>query len=221
MIRVIVYDFDGVVVRRSEKIKEEAWMRVFRTQDELKAFSVAEERFGRGRGGDRYDILRATYEALLYPEDEVAARVAEGGRAFDVFVRAAIVKEGVQVKDHLLIQELAGMYSQYLNSATPEDSLVETVKGLGIDDVFAERAFGRPSTKAENFSRIIAAERCEPQDMLFIGDSASDLRVAQVVGCRFLAFENGFSSWVEGLTPTITDIAQVSSYIDNCVIPCG
>src|SRR4051812_29894214 len=96
MVRALVVDFDGVVVRRSEFFKQEAWPHVFTEYGDayLPHFKRAEEQFGAGRGGDRFDILRETYRGLGVSEAELPAKVADGAERFDSYVQAKIKEAG-------------------------------------------------------------------------------------------------------------------------------
>ena len=72
-IKVLVFDFDGVIVSHSEFFKESAWDEMFTPYGVRYKPFLAEARsiFGFGKKGDRFDIFRYVYEKLGEPEETI------------------------------------------------------------------------------------------------------------------------------------------------------
>lgn len=190
-IKVIVLDFDGVVIPESEMFKKESWEHLFPHDSESgRALQEAEARFGRGRGGDRFDILRYVYKTIGTEDADIESRVAEGAGVFDDFVQRRIIETGITVQNRQVIEGLKNKgYRMYLNSATPLEVMRRTVENLRVTDLF-DGVLGRPHSKVQNLLLITQQEQVQPDEILFVGDSPSDLKAAREFGCGFVAVQN-------------------------------
>lgn len=214
--KAIVLDFDGVVVRRSEFYKQEAWARVFVSYGEgyRLFFERAEREFGGGRGGDRFDILRETYRGLGEPEEKIPSLVDAGAKAFDGYVQAMIMEVGITDQDRQILEAFSRETPIYLNSATPTEALGRTIKNLKLEQ-FIAGALGRPKSKIENFRLVAEREKAIPQQIIFIGDNENDYGAAQEFGCRFVGFANDWNKWAGAKKPfaVITDLSELERYL--------
>lgn len=216
-IRAIVFDFDGVIVRRSEIFKQEAWGALFGGHENAwKSFKEAEARFGNGRGGDRFDILQFVFAALFPEETEEKRekRVADAAEDYDAIVQKKITNEFIDPIDRALLEQLSRKYPLYINSATPTEALIRTVQSLGISPFFTG-VYGRPHSKVENFAVICTELNASPEEIIFIGDSESDYSAAQAAGCRFVGFQNEWNGWREVAKPftVIQSLEEVEKLI--------
>ncbi len=216
MVKALVVDFDGVIVRKSEFFKQEAWTIVFSAYGDsyLPHLKKAEEKFGGGRGGDRFDILRETYRSLGEPEEKLSRLVEKGAQIFDEYVQKKISEAGA---DSEVVQELEKISKRvpiYVNSATPVDALKRTILNLGISRLF-RGVLGRPNSKIENFRSAAAAEKCSPGEILFIGDSDSDAKVAAEFGCKFIGYANEWNRWMgtDKSFPVIISFAELEKHL--------
>lgn len=214
MIKVLVFDFDGVIVRASEQFKQDAWDTLFPHGSEARAaFEEAEARYGRGRGGDRYDILRHVFASLGVNDEDMPATVALAAGRFDTIVQDRITAAGMDARDRAALEELAKLgYRLYLNSATPADALSRTVAALGIGQLFVE-ILGRPRSKVENFEYVAAREKAHPEEVVFVGDSPTDRAAAEAFGCRFIGFLNGYNSF--GSCMTVHALDEIQAVVDH------
>jgi HAD superfamily hydrolase (TIGR01549 family) len=207
---VIVFDLDGVLIPESEEFKRRAWLALFQSDMERAAFDIAEANFGRGRGGDRFTILSSTYEALGFAGLALEKRVQDSAARFDKLVQQMIAEAGLPADAVELLSKLAEAGNRlYVNSATPQMALDTTIDALGLD-AYLTAALGRPRPKPENFALISMIESVSPLEMIFIGDSASDLAAAQEFGCCFIMFRNAWSDWV----PEDAQVPVVSTFTE-------
>lgn len=216
MIKTLVVDFDGVIVRRSEFFKQETWPIVFSAYGAsyLPHFKKAEQKFGGGRGGDRFDILRETYRGLGVPEEKIKALVEAGGRVFDNYVQAKIAEDGADAEVVRVLEKLSARIPIYVNSATPVDALERTIANLGIAHLFRS-VLGQPLSKVENFRLAATAEKCAPGEILFIGDSDSDVKAAQEFVCQFIGYANECNGWAgtDKSFPVIISFAELDKHL--------
>jgi phosphoglycolate phosphatase len=216
MITVIVFDFDGVIVRSSEFLKREAWQVVLGSYGEraMSHFGDAEARYGEGRGGDRYDVLRYIFERLSKPTNQIPSLVEAAAGAFNAYLQKRISEVGVEPSDRKALQELSSRYPLYINSATPDKELKQTVTLLRLHASF-KGVFGRPSSKSHNLRLALSREHAMPTNMLFVGDGEHDYKAALEVGCHFTGYTNEWNNWAarDNPFPLVTSIPDVLSYV--------
>ena len=216
MVKVIVFDFDGVIIRRSEFFKQESWPLVFTKYGEkgMTAFREGEKKYGGGRGGDRFDILRHAFEQLGEDKDDVPALVQEGARVFDEQVQSKILAAGVTDKDRQTLERLSKRLPLYLNSATPKEALERTISNLKLQKCI-KGALGRPNSKIKNFSLVSSTEHISPGAILFVGDADTDYQAAQQFGCAFVGLGNEWNKWEKDGKPfpVVHDLGEVETFI--------
>lgn len=218
MITAIVFDFDGVIVQDSEFFKQEAWRIVFSPYGEkaMEWFREAEEKYGGGRGGDRFDILRHIYQRLGEPAHTIPSLVKEGAATFNLYLQKRILEVGVKRSNRGALEELSKSYALYINSATPEKELEQTVVHLKLDSVF-KRVLGRPSNKVQNLRFIAKTEDVKPQNILFVGDGDRDHDAARDFGCHFLGYANDWNKWTgsDKQFPLVTNLRDVITRVET------
>ncbi|KKW35744.1 hypothetical protein A2852_01285 [Candidatus Adlerbacteria bacterium RIFCSPHIGHO2_01_FULL_54_23] len=207
MTRIRVLDFDGVVARRSEFFKKEAWALVFAH------YGARHEPFLREASGDRFSILEKVYEKLGESPEHIPTLVQDGSRVFDEYVQRKISEAGVDNETRLGLADLSDAGSLYINSATPTGALKRSVRQLRIEEYFTD-VLGRPRNKVENFKEIAARERAKPAEILFVGDGDNDYAAAQEFGCAFLGFANDWNNWAEAWKPfpVVSNFNKIKSH---------
>lgn len=215
MITVIVFDFDGVIVRSSEFLKREAWQVVLASYGRaMRHFGEAEAKYGGGRGGDRYDVLRYVFEKLSEPTNKIPSLVETAAAAYNAHLQKRIAEVGVEPSDRKALQELSVRYPLYINSATPDKELNQTIMLLRLHTIF-KGVLGRPSSKPHNLRLVLSREHATPTNMLFVGDGEHDYKAALEVGCHFVGYTNEWNNWAdrENPFPLISSIPDVLSYV--------
>ena len=97
----------------------------------------------------------------------------------------------------------------FVVSGTPRDELSRIFARRGLDRWFVE-VWGSPRGKPEIIEDILARHRFDRRGVLFVGDSAADLRAARATGLRFLGrLADGRQSPFPPGTPAITDLTQL------------
>lgn len=210
---VIVFDFDGVIVRNSEFIKQDAWRVVF---GENKRISLVKEllvKYADGKGS-RYNIIHDLLkeEGVTLHIDSLIDHYAS---IFNDVVKKGILSEGVILEDKEVLEDLSKFHKLYINSATPEDVLRVTVESLGIENFFTG-VYGTPSTKVENLNQIAKLSDLDVCDLVFVGDSNGDYNAALEVGCSFIGFSNSWNGWDHSKNyRLITKLKELKELIDQ------
>jgi phosphoglycolate phosphatase-like HAD superfamily hydrolase len=185
-IRCVVFDFDGTLVE-SNAIKRDTFFEIF------DAFAgsrrVVERILNASPGADRYAIVPAVRDALIDEEarslPEPTSLVAAYTERCEQRVVACPALPGAQEA----LDSLSGRYPLYLDSSSPQDTLIRIVERRGWSHYF-RAVLGRPADKVANLRVLADRERLAAQQILLVGDGPPDLAAAQEFQCAFLGFRH-------------------------------
>ena len=210
MIKVIVFDFDGVLVD-SNRIKHDAWYDVFGDLPEEEK-RVAFEVFPKVEVRTRYVILDEVFKALGRPEDKRKELVQINAAKYNAITQAGISRYGLIEGARELLEDFSKKYHLYLNSSTPIEALNETVDMLGIRGFFSG-IYGRPDTKESALEKIFAKEKVSGSEVVFVGDADFDRNAAAAFDCFFIGIRNDFNGWTENeefvTVASVRDVAEI------------
>jgi phosphoglycolate phosphatase-like HAD superfamily hydrolase len=208
--KVVVFDFDGVLTKGGEELKMEAWniLALPWNYELRKNLGGAVKQYSNG-SGSRFDILREVF-AGIKASDVVDLLVAAYAECFNVIVQRLLQKSGMPDKTEKTLAELARERELFVNSATPEDAVNESIQNFNIAHYF-HGVFGCPSSKVENLKKVQARAKTDKKRILFIGDSDGDWKAAQEFGCDFIGVANDWNKWTPETKPfpLIKSIAEL------------
>lgn len=195
-VKAVVFDFDGVLVTHSEFLKEGAWADIVSRHEGIGPnFIKANDHFGFGKPGDRFDILRMMFEEYGLTGGVLEETIAKEAEFFNNFVQEGIVKEGLAEGVVYTLESLTKMsLPLYVNSGTATDPLRESLQTLGVDRYFS-LAVGGPASKGENMKMIADIESVETCELLLVGDSSADEIGAHESGCQLVGIANDWNKW--------------------------
>lgn len=182
MIRVVVLDFDGVIVESAD-LKEDAFVRLF--PDHPDQHAAIREYHLRHAGISRHVKIPHIRESLLGqpPDQAEAGRLAE---RFREIVERQVLSAAFVPGAREFIEAAAGRYRLYVASGTPENELRRITERRGIARYFTD-VFGSPEEKPSILRRILEAEKAPPSAVVMVGDGETDRDAAEAVGVRFVA----------------------------------
>ncbi len=214
MKRVVVFDFDGVIVPDSEKFKSDAWHALYSESHARTLFEETEQKFGRGRGGDRHDIIRHVLAGLGVAGIELGLRTASDAARFDELVQEQICRAGVSSETREALATCSASVPTYLNTATPREVIERTLIALAVRQYF-KGVLGRPRSKIENFKHVAEQEKVSPSQIIFLGDSPTDHRAAVAFGCVFFGLGNQDNGWgtMPQSFPVVRDVEEFTSKV--------
>ncbi len=179
--QAILFDFDGTLVQ-SNQIKRDTLFVVART------VGASDEQFAQVFEDhpryDRFGLYRELLNRINYDGD-IDAKVDELSTLYGDLTTAAISKAPEIPGAEKFLQEFSAQIPMYINSATPEASLRNTVEERGWNSFF-RGVYGRPKSKNEIFERVQNETGLTADQILFVGDSVQDLESARDNGCPFL-----------------------------------
>jgi phosphoglycolate phosphatase-like HAD superfamily hydrolase len=190
-IKILVFDFDGTLAD-SNAVKRNAWRKVF--DDRPKEQDLELQKNVDAEIGDRYKILSATFSAVGETSENISGLVKKYADKFNSLVQTGIAGAGLFPGVLEMLADLKKTHKLYLNSATPIVALKTAAQNLKINNYF-EGLFGSEFSKVENLRQIADLEKCEPWQMIMIGDGRDDLAGAREFGCDFIGIANESNNW--------------------------
>lgn len=177
MIRVAVFDFDGVVLESTD-IKTRAFASLFGGNEQAVAYHLEHA------GISRYEKFRHIHERILgVPYTEQDERRL--GQRFSALVLDEVMRCEFVPGARELLERRCTQARLFVASGTPEEELREIVRARGLEGCFTG-VYGTPATKGEIVRRIIAEQDVPPSEVLFVGDAMADLLGAREAGVPFV-----------------------------------
>lgn len=211
MIKIIVFDFDGVIVD-SNKLKKEVWFNLFPESDTRAQKIVKNALYRRFGEETRFNILRRIFENFGTPLFTRELLVNHYADKYNDLVQQGIAEKGFKVGILETLDLLSKKYALYINSGTPQLALQESVSRLKIQNFF-KGVYGRPPSKEENLKKIMNAERVKGEDVLVVGDNEEDRQSAESCDCHFIGVANEFNGWAKTSFPAISSLIEIKNLI--------
>jgi HAD superfamily hydrolase (TIGR01549 family) len=182
MIKAIIFDFDGVLVE-SVDVKTRAFARIFEDEGEEIVQKITDYHLKNG-GISRVNKFKHYYEEILKcPLSE--KKLEELCSTFSRLVADEVVNSPYVNGAREFLEKFYCKIDLYIVSGTPEDELKEIVRCRGMD-VFFKNIFGSPRQKGEIARTIMKQNGYNAREVIFIGDSITDLKGAQDAGIGFI-----------------------------------
>ena len=90
------------------------------------------------------------------------------------------------------INECFKKYTLFISTGTPTDEIKQILKGRDISKYFSE-VYGSPERKTEHLRKIITKYGFNNDELLFYGDSSSDIMAAKNLSIPFILIKNSFN----------------------------
>lgn len=211
-LRVIIMDFDGVVIE-SNGVKTDAFEHVFaRFPDHaqtMMAFHHAHVSLSRFA---KFDHLLG----LLGKSDDVDLR-DDIAADFSSRVVGGILRVPLVPGAETFLKMATNGLPVYLASVTPAEELNLILDRRGLYRWFRGVYGCPPWTKPGAVRDVLTREGAVPQDALLIGDSAGDQRAARETGVRFLARNSGLA-FDEPAPLSFADLNEITAYLKDILL---
>lgn len=184
--KVIIWDFDGVLMRSNE-IRTEGFRSVLKKYptylvEELITFHI------KNGGLSRYVKFRYFFNNILkqsYEEKDIIQLASE----FSLVVKKKLMDESLLINESIDFIRLNQSHRHYIASGSDEQELNEICTSVSISNYFIEIK-GSPIDKSTNVANILNCEGLDKTDFCLIGDSINDLEAAANNGIDFYGFNN-------------------------------
>lgn len=181
--KLLVFDFDGVLAD-SVDIKTRAFEEIYKPFGERIASKVIQHHCRNG-GMSRFDKFKYYHSSYLNLKlsDYQLEMLSE--QFSDLVMKAVINSNEVPGANKFLQNYCFNNKKCIVNSATPEKEIFQIVEKRGMSKYFND-IFGSPSSKYDNLILAMESFELKKQDLVFFGDSKSDLHAANALKIDFI-----------------------------------
>ena len=182
MIRMIIFDFDGVLVE-SVDVKTRAFGQMFESEGPEIVGKVVDYHLQNG-GISRYEKFRYYYDQILRRplSDE---KLEELGRRFSDLVVSEVVRAPWVKGAKEFLDRYHTALDMYVVTGTPHEEIVEIIRQRRMGHFFKD-VFGTPPAKEEIVCDVVDHVDIGRDEIALVGDSPQDLAGARAAGIRFV-----------------------------------
>lgn len=185
MVKIIILDFDGVVVE-SVDIKTKAFRELFQEYQNVE--EIVQYHL-RNNAISRFIKFKYIYENLLGREynEEVEKEL---GKKFSEIVFQKVVECPFVLGAEEFLKTFSNTHPIYLVSATPQEELDRIVAGRNLRGYFKKVWGNPPGNKVDFIERALKNEKAKVEEAVYIGDMREDFEIAQRTGILFVGRRN-------------------------------
>ena len=183
MIRCVIFDFDGTLVD-SNLIKRESFLDI--AADLPGGIKVMTNVLDSCVNVTRYEIFDKFVFNMQVPEwqrNAVSEELVEKYRKL-CHVKISSAPEIPGSEKALKVLMARGM-RLFVSSATPTGPLIALILARGWGGIF-QGIYGSPESKPTHIRKILDEGCYSPEELVYVGDSDSDLVAADEAGCEFI-----------------------------------
>jgi len=189
LLKGIIFDFDGVI-SESVGIKSDAFASLYASYGEEIVFKVIEHHEKNG-GMSRYKKIKFYHEFFLNKTITKKELTDLADQFSDLVVEKVIESPYVPgVLDY--INKCIKHYKLFISTGTPTVEIIQILQRKKISKYFTD-IFGSPNDKESHVEKIVSKYNFEPKELIFIGDSKTDLETALNTGIRFILRETKYN----------------------------
>ncbi len=206
-IRAIALDFDGVLVE-SSAAKLSAFKDLFALytpyQGLMMEYHLANYSLPRIKKFEYY-----VYDLMQRSGDIDAVKVM--AERFSEIVATRVIASPDVPGARVFLDEFSQQLSLYVSSVTPETELKRIIRARRIESFFVEVFGDPPRRKRDAIRAVLKRENAPPPEIIFVGDSPADYRMAVETGVEFVGRDSGltFNGIELKLYRDLTEIADV------------
>jgi len=206
IVEAIFLDFDGVVVE-SNDIKTQAFYEAYRSYGETIAERAKQYHLNH-QGVNRRQKFETIHQQYLNKTCSPAEAQSLSEKFLESVFHKIIETDFVPGVIDFLEKMQRQKIPVFLLSATPHQELCDIAEKKDISRFFKE-IIGYPTTKPEAGLKIIQQYHFHPDQIIFIGDSQSDLRAAKALKVHFIGRRVQSNTEFEDEIQTIADFTEL------------
>jgi len=208
MIKVLILDFDGVIVE-SVDIKNEAFKELYQEYDnvdDIVQYHLQNNAISRCI---KFKYICNNFLGGGYNEEIET----ELDNRFSEIVFQKIVQCPFVVGVEEFLQVFSKIYPIYVVSASPQEELKRIITERNIQGYFSG-IWGVPNIKVDAIRVILENEKASPSEAIYVGDMVEDFKVAQKAGVVFVGRKNKES--FDGLNiPEFHDFSGIKGWVQG------
>lgn len=185
--KVIVFDFDGVLVE-SVEVKDEAFFQLYSRLGKDLGHKALEYHKAH-RGVSRYEKLKHLHQRYL-GKDLNNAELEALAADYSTLVEQGVVEAAAVPGSQQFLKTYSGKIPMFVASATPQEELERIIQKRGLESFFTQ-IFGFPTKKSNAIREALRQTGASPGEALMIGDAQADWDAAKETGVDFIAREVG------------------------------
>tara|TARA_B100000315_G_C14547569_1_gene574033 strand:+ start:590 stop:1216 length:627 start_codon:yes stop_codon:yes gene_type:complete len=189
MLKGIIFDFDGVIAE-SVQVKTDAFAGIYKTYGPDIVKKVVEHHESNG-GMSRFEKIKFYHESFLnktITEEEITDLANQfSSLVVEKVIAAPYVPGALEY-----IQESYKHYKLFISTGTPTGEMQIILKRKKIAKYFTD-VFGSPEKKTVHVYNILSNYNLKPDEVMFYGDSNSDLDAAKISDIPFILIQNSFN----------------------------
>ncbi len=191
MIKVIIFDFDGVILD-TNKSKGLAFVEIFNKETSLikkKIYKHHIENIGISREKKIIFISNKLLKTKITKKNLAELLEEFSNVVFKKVIQSKYIKGA---KDFLCKNYFK--YEFHISTATPQNEIIDILKKKNLLKYF-KSINGSPKSKQTHIKNIIKNSKCTKKEILFIGDSDKDLEAAKENNIIFFGIINQFNNF--------------------------
>ena len=197
MLKGIIFDFDGVIAE-SVQVKSDAFAELYKSYGQVIVINVVKHHEANG-GMSRFEKMKYYHKTFLnktITDKEMATLTNQFSNLVIKKVIAAPYVPGA-------LEYIKNCYKQYnlfISTGTPIEEIKQILKSRRIAKYFTD-IFGSPERKIVHLKHILSKYDLKPDELIFFGDSNSDLNASKNAQIPFILIKNKFN---QSLSKTYT-----------------
>ncbi len=212
MIKVIIFDFDGVLAE-SVDVKTRAFAELFKPEGAAAVKKIVGYHL-RHTGVSRFEKFRYIYGKIL--KRPLSGK--EFGllcRKFSCLVTDEVIKAPYVKGAGAFLKKFHKKYDIFVASATPQREMRHIIKRRAMAPYF-KKVYGSPRSKEDIVRMAIKESGVSPSEAVYIGDAGSDYSAAAANGVKFIARLGGAKAPLKNAPcPKIKDLRNLKCILDR------
>ena len=189
MLKGIIFDFDGVIAE-SVQVKTDAFAGLYAQYGRDIENKVVEHHEANG-GISRLKKIKFYHESFLNKAITKKEITALANQFSELVVEKVI--DAPYVPGALeYIKKYYKQYKLFISTGTPTEEIKQILKGRNIEYFFTD-VFGSPDKKTVHINNIAINYGLKSNELIFYGDSNSDLDAAKSANIPFVLIRNSFN----------------------------
>ena len=189
MLKGIIFDFDGVIAE-SVQVKTDAFATLYAPYGKEVVKKVVEHHEANG-GMSRYEKIKLYHESFLNKTIS-EKKISDLAKQFSALVIDKVIAAPYVPGVLGYIKKSYKQYNLFISTGTPTEEMKQILNEKNIAQYFTA-VFGSPDRKDMHINQIKSRYGMKSNDLIFFGDSNSDLDAAENANIDFILIKNRFN----------------------------